>query len=142
MRERSRNVEDAVSQGMQKGVRTFEQSGKDATARLQARSEGETASREREPSSMERIKNLGSMLTHNIKGLRMLGPTGRKIGKGLLLAYAFGLAAETGAVWQAKQIHQARIEHRLKYYGSPQTGSVADRFARGEITRDEAIDES
>ncbi|OGL66032.1 hypothetical protein A3B21_00695 [Candidatus Uhrbacteria bacterium RIFCSPLOWO2_01_FULL_47_24] len=98
--------------------------------------------RERESSPTERIKNLGSMLARNIKGLRMLGPTGRKIGKGLLLAYAFGLAAETGAVWQAKQIHQARIEHRLKYYGSPQTGSVADRFARGEITRDEAIDES
>lgn len=96
--------------------------------------------REREKSSMERVRNLGSMLTKNIKGLCILGPRGRKIGKGLLLAYTFGLVAEVGAVWQAKNIHQANIEHQLKY-GKMKSGSVGDRFLRGEITRDEAIDQ-
>ncbi|GEM_PF-4578277 len=135
MRERPRSVEDAISQGRQEGVKTFEKMGKDATARLQTRREGETAARERESSPMERIKNLGSMLARNIKGLRVLGPTGKKIGKGLLLAYAFGLTAEVGAAWQAKNIYQANLEDGLK------SGKQAERIKLGEITRDGAIDE-
>jgi len=91
--------------------------------------------RERESPPMERIKNISSMLARNIKSLRVLGPRGRKIGKGLLLAYAFGLTAEIGAVWQAKNIYQAEMETRLEF------GSQSERLAKGEITRHEAIDE-
>ena len=91
--------------------------------------------RELKTSPMERIKNLGSMLAGNIKGLRILGPRGKKIGKGLLLAYAFGLTAEVGAAWQAKNIYQANLEDNLR------SGKQAERIKLGEITRDQAIDE-
>lgn len=112
-----------------KSLRQMEQRAQGGAERPRAKE-----AREREISPMERIKKLGSMLAKNITGLRMLGPTGRKIGKGLLLAYAFGLAAETGAVWQAKNMHKDEMMRRLGQE------SIAADIKSGKLTRKEAVD--